>query len=694
MSSNNELALIDKINDLETRVRKAERFIATSLVTVPPTSPPDPHTHQYASPGHSHLIEDYFNGSFAETFNATVTSDGATITMSLADSSSDGKLTMQFSTGALILATDPALTIALTAGLDTAPQINYVYILESDKILTVDTSSFPTAEHIQIGKFIVPSATFVQNNGVYGNQNINNELKNGNEIGHDIHQGERSRLFGAKWFDGVAGAGTSGYLTPAASNVEFKSASGNVFQLHKQAFPAFDTSTGTIVLVKNWSGDAYHDITDLFDITDDSTGTTIGNNKYFELVIWGIANKAGETSFIVINLPGGFYNTDLAAKGDAQGYRDMNIPREFSVDTSTGFLIALIRIQMGTTWAVQETRSLLGLQGTVASGGPLGITSQFPQNLFEVFGVTDNTKELAFDVDDLLSTATKRTLKIQDKDGTIADLADITTHEGNPGDINHLTDDQVAALHALYVLTNDLAADEIAQLQNIGVATISAAQWLIVGGLIAIGSGTIISAAERTALHAVVVSGDIDHDATTNFTATEHFTMLDEDDMSTDSATQAATQQSIKAFVEDRVKLSFLLRVPLNGATDSGNTNLPLVNLPSGSTSALVLYSFSLPATGKADTITFIIWYFTSSNNTYSTVFNAGCMNSGEAIANNIFSASTQVFAASNGVVTKKIVTVVSDTDIDPDAIIGLNIQSNAVNTPSLSITGIEAFQL
>ncbi len=46
---------------------------------------------------------------------------------------------------------------------------------------------------------------------------------------------------------------------------------------------------------------------------------------------------------------------------------------------------------------------------------------------------------------------------------------------------------------------------------------------------------------------------DIDHDQLTNFTSTEHFTMLDEDDMSTDSATQAATQQSVKKYVDDQI---------------------------------------------------------------------------------------------------------------------------------------------
>jgi len=47
----------------------------------------------------------------------------------------------------------------------------------------------------------------------------------------------------------------------------------------------------------------------------------------------------------------------------------------------------------------------------------------------------------------------------------------------------------------------------------------------------------------------------IDHDALTNFDAAEHFTMLDEDNMASNSDTQAATQQSIVAYVASQVAL-------------------------------------------------------------------------------------------------------------------------------------------
>ena len=56
----------------------------------------------------------FFNGTFAETFNAITTSDGATVTMSL-EQSGGGDLTMQFSDGNTVLDCTPACTIVLTA---------------------------------------------------------------------------------------------------------------------------------------------------------------------------------------------------------------------------------------------------------------------------------------------------------------------------------------------------------------------------------------------------------------------------------------------------------------------------------------------------------------------------------------------------------------------------------------------------
>jgi len=119
-------------------------------------------------------IGGFFNGTFIESFDATVTSNGTIITMSL-EQSGGGDLTMKFSGGEYDLdCTDPAQTIALTAGAsDDAPQSNYIYILESTKALTKSTSDWPSAEHIKVGYFLVPTATYVQGDGCYINQNWN-----------------------------------------------------------------------------------------------------------------------------------------------------------------------------------------------------------------------------------------------------------------------------------------------------------------------------------------------------------------------------------------------------------------------------------------------------------------------------------------------------------------------------------------
>lgn len=82
----------------------------------------------------------------------------------------------------------------------------------------------------------------------------------------------------------------------------------------------------------------------------------------------------------------------------------------------------------------------------------------------------------------------------------------------------------------------------------------------ISGGGILSGGGTIAASREISLAHGDVdhdqlanthdLSSDIDHDALTNFEAGEHFEMLDEDNMASNSNTKAATQQSIKAYVD------------------------------------------------------------------------------------------------------------------------------------------------
>jgi hypothetical protein len=137
------------------------------------------------------------NGTFKESFNALATSDGATITMTL-EKVGQGDLTMQFSDGSTNLDCSPTLcSIELTAGSDASPTENFIYIPQSTKVLTKSTTDWPSEEHIRVSYFLVPSATFVQSNGTYINQNWNDHLAGTDNQGHIAHMGERLRYLKA-----------------------------------------------------------------------------------------------------------------------------------------------------------------------------------------------------------------------------------------------------------------------------------------------------------------------------------------------------------------------------------------------------------------------------------------------------------------------------------------------------------------
>ncbi len=367
----------------------------------------------------------FFNGTFLETFDALITEAGGVVTMTLTNAAG-GDLTMRFSDGYTVLSTP--VTIDLTVGTDSAQQQNWIYIPKSAKVLTKSTSSWLNAEHIKVGFFFCQSAASVQSaGGTIINQNINDEGGLSDDLqGHMSGMALKLRALRATYFSGVDPNGTTSYLTITAGNVEFKSTAGINIQMHPQIFPEFDTSISSIMHIKNWSGDPYHPLTNLHDITADSTGTTIGNNKWFNIVFWGVQNKSGEHQTIIGNLSSGFYSRQVDAEHDALGYNDFTMPREFNIDSSTGFLIVLITVKMASTWVFGSAINLRSITPQIASGGVSGISSSFVDSQFNIFNVADDTKDLMFDLSNI-ATATTRTLTVQDADGTIALLSDVST---------------------------------------------------------------------------------------------------------------------------------------------------------------------------------------------------------------------------------------------------------------------------
>ena len=378
-----------------------------------------------------YLHRSLVNGTFKESFDAlAVTRNSDTEVWVTLEQSGNGDLTMQFSDFDTTLDCTGQATpstfceVELTVGTDAGPQTNYVYVPQATKTLTCSTSNFPTdAEHIKVGFFLVPSAAYTATDGIYINQNWNDHLSSTDLQGHLSHMAERSRRDGAYWFSGVTPDGdASTYLwddTGGAGGYHFKSAAGVIYQMHRHSISAKNTKTDDVHVV-NWNGDAYHDIHDLADIVDDSKGVTL-NNKFFNLVFWGVGNKTGEYAPIMCNLPDGSYNTLSDAQADVDGHDVLTMPREFNLESSTGFLIVRMTVrQSGGTWVHHAQVDLRGQTPSTASGGASGVATAFSDNQFTIFDDSDITSIMAFDASGISSTT--RTLIIPDADGTLAIL--------------------------------------------------------------------------------------------------------------------------------------------------------------------------------------------------------------------------------------------------------------------------------
>lgn len=362
-----------------------------------------------------------WNGSIIETAAVTVTSDGATITFSV-QKSGGGNLTVVFSDGFFDWVTAPD-TVALTAGSDTSPQINYVYFLQSTKLLTVSTSAFPTAEHAPLATVLCQTAASLQPDGPYKLHAWTDHVVDASNNGHIAHLNKWIRSQQATWETGVAPTLT---ITPnggAADNVIFTSASGVVLQLHDHTFPAFSGTPD--VYTVNDSATAFNVVTDLNALLTDSTGASM-SGMFFSLVIWGVVSEDGATnSKLMVNLPGGSYNNQNNLIADASEFATFTIPSDF---TGTGFLIAELQLRhqaaASGTWTEIDVIDLRGQFPQRGAGGATVGQVEFPDNVFRILDDSDATKEIAFQASGI-TTATTRTMTVQDASGTIAYLADL-----------------------------------------------------------------------------------------------------------------------------------------------------------------------------------------------------------------------------------------------------------------------------
>lgn len=369
------------------------------------------------------VTTEFFNGTFLETLDADVASDGATITMSL-QRDGGGDLTMVFSDGETTLDCTPAATLTLTPGSDTSPGRSFVYILQSDKILAESTSGWPTAEHIKVVYLVLQSAATTQTKVPLGFQQINDHASDTTtNLGHLNHIVQRLRAQHAIYKTGmdetisIAGAGPS--------TVDIAITAGTAFQLHVQATDAIDTSTGDDIHVVNDSVAAFTTVTDIADMLTDAAGGSMAQ-RYFNLVFWLTANKTGTETHLMCNLPTGSYNTLTGAQQDVSGFDVINVPAAFDVDGSLAVMLYRYTFRHtnagGGTWTHESTVNLRGQSPTTGAGGGTTLNqTTFSDNAFELFDNGDDTKRMAFQLSGI-TAANTRILTVQDADYTLAGI--------------------------------------------------------------------------------------------------------------------------------------------------------------------------------------------------------------------------------------------------------------------------------
>lgn len=305
------------------------------------------------------------DGSVYETISIVVIEDTGAVKLQL-EQLGGGDLTFVFAGESYNLDTTPAAEVTLTAGTDADPQINYVYITESAGVLTLATStvSFPATAHAPITTALVQTAASLAIDGAYKVHAWTDHLNSASENGHLSHINSKLRVLPACWISGVAPADVaSGQLSTTA---------GVVFQLHRHTMPARDMSAGDPIWIANDPDASFTRLTD-FDgggIDKLSDGSALGNNKFFNLVVWAVVSESEVDCKLYANLPDAQYTTEADGQADTNSSSDFAIPADY---VGTGFLVARYTLKYSTGGGGTITQSQkVDLRGLAPSSSPGG----------------------------------------------------------------------------------------------------------------------------------------------------------------------------------------------------------------------------------------------------------------------------------------------------------------------------------
>lgn len=418
-----------------------------------------------------------FNGSVLDDMDSTITSDGVTATFSLQKAGAAADLEIQFSDGRFQLDTFPtAKTIMLTSGTSTVPVINFVFIPQNTKVLTVNSTGFPAVEHAPVAKIFLLDAASTQNDEALSFQKIEDHASDTVLQGHNTHIGAKLRTLHADYISGMA----TSFVGSGTASVTMGITAGVGRQVHTHNTPLF--TAGTDFYVVNDPATAYRKTTDLATIQADSLGGTLLNRSY-QLVISIIVNEVTGDSKTLVTLPGGSYarNDISGARTDGLGFQNTTIPADLK-----GTVLLIHRLIMDANGAATIFTVNPGngddLRGTApngaAGGSSSGTLTEFPTNLFAWIDATDATKKSVIN-NSAITTGTTRTLILPDNDVDLGSPTFVTVSASFVGDGSAITnfgiDDLKDAIHdtddfsSLYMGNGAGASDDGAVRNNLGI---------------------------------------------------------------------------------------------------------------------------------------------------------------------------------------------------------------------------------
>ena len=307
----------------------------------------------------------FFNGAILESHHIVTESDGTNVSVAIHNSDEVSNLSIMFDAEFNVF--DAPSSVNITPGTDELPIRNFVYIPKSTNLLTANTTGFPTTEqYAPVADIMCQSAISVQVGGAYKVHAWTDHLSDSVKQGHLAHINEWIRNRPAQW---KSGSILTPSLVEGVSGVilDLSFTQGIVYQLHKHAVKAFDTSISDVVFVINDSVTKYNSIPNLNSVGLglDSLGGTL-NNKYYNVVLWATVSEDLKDCQLMLNLPNGSYSNASSALADLNNTANFDIPQEY---LGVGFLHTQLVLKNGSSVIEIVVGGTKDLRGKVIGGG-------------------------------------------------------------------------------------------------------------------------------------------------------------------------------------------------------------------------------------------------------------------------------------------------------------------------------------